>query len=205
VSTPIPPAPPEGPSARRLVRSTAIAFAVASLILVTIVLPAEYGVDPTGIGRVLGLREMGEIKMQLAREAAQADSATAGGAAAPPAASPTAGAAAAVTADSSRSDVTEVVIAPTKARELKLVMRKDGLVTYLWSTNRGVVNYDTHADNATTKYHGYKKASSVSGDSGVLAAAFDGQHGWFWRNRGTDTVTVTLRTKGAYTDLKWIQ
>jgi hypothetical protein len=61
---------PEIPSARRLLRSTLIAALVAAAILVTIVLPAEYGVDPTGIGRILGLTQMGETKAALAREAA---------------------------------------------------------------------------------------------------------------------------------------
>ena len=59
----------EPPSARQLVRSTVVALAVAGAILMTVVLPAEYGVDPTGIGRVLGLTQMGEIKSRLAAEA----------------------------------------------------------------------------------------------------------------------------------------
>ena len=46
-----------------------IAVIAALAILITVVLPAEYGVDPTRIGRVLGLTEMGEIKQQLAEEA----------------------------------------------------------------------------------------------------------------------------------------
>ena len=58
------------PSALRLLRSTAIALVVAGLILTTVVLPAEYGVDPTGLGRVLGLAQMGEIKARLAAEVA---------------------------------------------------------------------------------------------------------------------------------------
>ena len=60
----------EPPSARQLVRSTVVALAVAGAILMTVVLPAEYGVDPTGIGRVLGLTQMGEIKSRLAAEVA---------------------------------------------------------------------------------------------------------------------------------------
>jgi len=40
------------------------------VLLLTTVLPAEYGIDPTGAGRVLGLTQMGEIKVRLAREAA---------------------------------------------------------------------------------------------------------------------------------------
>ena len=64
------PAPAEPPSAGRLLRSTAIAVVVAAFILATVVLPAEYGVDPTGLGRVLGLTQMGEVKARLAAEAA---------------------------------------------------------------------------------------------------------------------------------------
>ena len=62
------------PSSRTLLRSTMIAAGVAVHLLITVVLPAEYGVDPTGVGRVLGLTEMGEIKVALAKEAAAADS-----------------------------------------------------------------------------------------------------------------------------------
>ncbi len=59
----------ELPTSAQLLRSTAIAIVAAAGILVTIVLPAEYAIDPTGIGRMLKLTEMGEIKTQLAAEA----------------------------------------------------------------------------------------------------------------------------------------
>lgn len=58
------------PDSRRLLRSTVTAAAIAVVLLITVVLPAEYGIDPTRIGRVLGLTQMGEIKVRLAREAA---------------------------------------------------------------------------------------------------------------------------------------
>ena len=66
------PIPAQGdlPSTRTLVRSTLIALVLAAAVLLTVVLPAEYGIDPTRIGRVLGLTQMGEIKVRLAREAA---------------------------------------------------------------------------------------------------------------------------------------
>ncbi|MEM9684266.1 MAG: hypothetical protein AAF942_13430, partial [Pseudomonadota bacterium] len=63
------PAADELPSSAQLLRSTLIAIVAAAAILVTTVLPAEYGIDPTGVGRLLGLTERGEIKMQLAEEA----------------------------------------------------------------------------------------------------------------------------------------
>lgn len=65
------------PSSAQLKRSTWIASITAVAILGFVVLPSEYGVDPTGVGSVLGLTQMGEIKMQLAEEAAQDAAATA--------------------------------------------------------------------------------------------------------------------------------
>ena len=66
----------ELPSTRQLVRSTLIAAVSAVVLLYTVVLPSEYGLDPTGIGRTLGLTEMGTIKTRLAQEAAQDADAT---------------------------------------------------------------------------------------------------------------------------------
>jgi len=53
-----------------LIRSTLLAAGAAGAILVLFWLPAEYGIDPTGVGALTGLTEMGEIKQQLAAEAA---------------------------------------------------------------------------------------------------------------------------------------
>lgn len=68
------PMPAQLPSSRQLLRSTVIAAVSALVLLTTVVLPAEYGIDPTGIGRKLGLTDMGEIKTRLAAEA-EADAA----------------------------------------------------------------------------------------------------------------------------------
>ena len=43
-------------------------------------------------------------------------------------------------------------------------------------------------------YHGYGKGRNKTGDAGTLQAAFDGKHGWFWRNRGNSDVSVRLNT-----------
>lgn len=60
----------ELPSTRQLIRSTVIALFVAIALLVTVVAPAEYAIDPTGVGRLLGMTQMGELKATLAQEAA---------------------------------------------------------------------------------------------------------------------------------------
>ena len=63
------PAQDELPAPRTLLRSTIIALFAAFVLLTTVVLPAEYGIDPTGVGQLLGLKRMGEIKVALALEA----------------------------------------------------------------------------------------------------------------------------------------
>ncbi len=58
------------PSTGKLIKSTILAAIAAGVLLVTVVMPSEYGIDPTGMGQMLGLTEMGEIKNELAQEAA---------------------------------------------------------------------------------------------------------------------------------------
>ena len=73
-----------------LIRSTLIAAGAAGAILVLFWLPAEYGIDPTGVGALTGLTEMGEIKQQLAAEAEADAQAVAAAAVSPPAPAPVA-------------------------------------------------------------------------------------------------------------------
>lgn len=67
-------------------------------------------------------------------------------------------------------------------------MRKDARVRYEWSSAGGLVNFDTHGDPVNAPqgfYHGYGKGRGATNDTGALVAAFDGKHGWFWRNRSS--------------------
>lgn len=194
------------PTAAALIKSTALAATVALALLITTVLPAEYGIDPTGIGRALGLTSMGEIKQVLAQEAA-ADAAppAAAPAAAPTPAVPLAPPAPVAVAASERSDEVSLTLAPGQGAEYKLTMDKGATVRFEWSVRGGVVNFDTHGDPVQAPkgaYHGYGKGLGSGGERGELTAAFDGTHGWFWRNRSGQTVTVTLKVRGAYTAIK---
>ncbi|MBX9855581.1 MAG: hypothetical protein K2Y26_08640 [Gemmatimonadaceae bacterium] len=76
---------PEGPSLSSLRRASLVAVVIAVVLAVTAVLPAEYGVDPTGVGSRIGLTQMGRLKQELAKEAiedARADSVAAAAASA---------------------------------------------------------------------------------------------------------------------------
>lgn len=209
----------ELPSSQQLLRSTVIALIVAMALLVTVVMPSEYAVDPTGVGRMLGLTQMGEIKQQLAEEAAAENAPPV--AQAPAVVQPSAQLAPEVVVAEVAQPSAPVVpaapevaglkhemsieLAPGQGAEIKLEMLKGAKVNYFWTANGGQVNYDTHGDpyNAPRDfYHGYGKGRFTPEDKGVLEAAFDGKHGWFWRNRTDKPVTVTLRTEGEYIAIK---
>lgn len=190
----------ELPTPRQLVRATLIAAAVAVVLLFTAVLPGEYGWDPTGIGRVLGLTKMGEIKEQLSAEN-QGESA-----AAETAPIPSVPTAASAPTDSTpvvagRVDSIEVLLVPDQGTEVKVALREGAKVRYRWSVPKGLVNHDTHGDGKGNSIS-YKKERQVAADSGVLTAAFDGKHGWFWRNRGSSAVVVQLHVEGEHTDFQ---
>jgi len=209
----------ELPSSRQLLRSTVIAAITAVVLLTTVVLPADYGIDPTGVGRVLGLTEMGEIKIRLAAEAkadAAAAPATAPAAAAAPMASanpqsapaaeaPTSSpASAAAQAGVTWRDEMSFTLAPGVGTEVKLKMKEGEKALYAWAVEGGVVNYDTHGDGGGRSIS-YVKGRAVPADQGELVAAFTGNHGWFWRNRGQADVKVTLRTGGTYSDIQHVK
>ncbi|TAH12321.1 MAG: transmembrane anchor protein [Curvibacter sp.] len=211
----------ELPSTRQLIRSTLIAAVSAVVLLYTVVLPSEYGVDPTGIGRTLGLTEMGEIKTRLVKEAAVDAAATqasnsepteASAAAEPPkvapATSPMADKAAAQSTSASQSsswrDEMTFTLSPGQGTEVKLKLKEGEKAQFSWSVKGGVVNFDTHGDSMGRSVS-YEKGRGVASDDGELVAAFTGNHGWFWRNRGEVDVTVTLQTGGAYSDIKRVK
>ncbi len=190
------------PSTKQLVRSTLIAAGVAVVILVTAVLPGEYGIDPTGIGRVLGLTQMGEVKQQLAAEAeTDADTTPVVAETIETAAADVAEAPQAAPADAWRDEVT-LTLRPGEAAEVKLAMKAGETAGYAWTAKSGVLNSDLHGDGRNGQATSYRKGRAEPSDSGDLTAAFDGAHGWFWRNRGNEPVELVLQVRGQYAEVK---
>ncbi len=95
---------------------------------------------------------------------------------------------------------------PNEGKEIKLTMNKGEAVNYVWFTDRGKANFDAHADSKKLKikYHGYGKGKLERSD-GIMIAEFDGKHGWFWRNRTSETMVVTLQVNGSYSDIKLME
>ena len=194
----------ELPTTSQLVKSTIIAFVAAVAVLVIIVMPAEYGIDPTGIGRSIGLTEMGEIKKQLSEEA-EADRELEK-----------------LKSDQSSlwynflgvfintafaqdaenwGDSVTFTLKPGDSAEWKLIMKQDMTVEYKMIVEGGRVNFDLHG-HGSGRSTSYKKGRGSKGSEGKISAKFAGEHGWFWRNRDKVNVTVTIKVRGDYSDFK---
>jgi len=212
------------PSTSKLVISTIGAVFTALIILITVVMPAEYGIDPTGVGKLTGLQRMGEIKMNLAQEAAAERLAKEQSLAvksqptvkapapqiavvetAPPVAISTP-VNPSVPTPQIRKDTTTITLQPNEGNEVKVDLKKGEVVKFSWASDAGKANFDIHGDSKklAIEYHGYGKGSSTR-EKGAIEAAFDGAHGWFWRNRSGSPLIITLQTEGPYTSVKRVK
>jgi hypothetical protein len=161
-----------------------VAVIVACVVLVTAVLPAEYGIDPLGVGRALGLTALSDAGEETASLSVDAGTlgvnTTQTGALA--------------------QDVFTVELRPFEGVEYKYRLEQGAGLVYTWTAS-GVVGYDFHGepDGAPARYsESYGKGDSASA-SGVFVAPKPGIHGWFWENPGAGRITVTLTTSGFYT------
>jgi hypothetical protein len=201
--------PPDSalPSPARLRRFVVFAAVTILVLIVVVVLPAEKAIDITGIGRLIGLTEMGQVKRELAEELAtdsafraigqRADSVTAAEEAA-------ALKAFALDPKVARVDTTDVIVPPGEERAIRLRMNAKAWVIYSWSTDRGVVEDDTRGDSAGVSswwYYRYHSGKPRSANNGALVAKFNGLHGWYWKNATDSAVTVRLVTRGVYSGI----
>ena len=186
------------PSSSQLLKSTIIALAVAGALLLCVVIPAEYGKDPTGLGEVLGLKKMGEIKIKLKKESLNENQVFNENI------SLNNEVRERTETSEENHDVLEFTLEPDEAIEIKLEMMEGSFVKYNWVTHNGGLNYNLHGDGYRGSQQSitYKKGRMTSSDSGEIISEFNGYHGWFWRNRNSTAVTVTLETIGDYILIK---
>ena len=187
----------ELPTTAQLNRATGLAALIAGAILVTTVLPAEYGIDPTGIGSALSLKEMGDMKATalLADEAPPSTAAVT-----------TTGPTAIATASASgiKTGNVTLTLQPGEGQEVKATMKAGEEFDFTWSSNAGAVNYDQHgevAGAASNEFTSYEKGTKAS-SSGKFRAPFDGTHGWYWRNRTDGPVTITVKASGQFEEFE---
>ena len=179
--------------AGRMLAITLGALVVASAIVFGAILPAEFNLDPFGVGKVTGLSRLWAPRevafdtststVPLAREYASGF----------------------------RSDTIEIPLRregdPTRGDELeyKVRMNKDATLIYEWSVseipNPEEFYYDFHGHTLTNTKEmtvaTYKQATATSAN-GALTAPFDGVHGWFFQNQSVNPVVVHVKISGFY-------
>ncbi len=198
--------------AKELARGIVMAAVVAAVILAVAILPAEYGIDPTGAGKVLGLTAIHQPVAPAAAPIAPAGPAVVAPVAAPAGGSTVAapGEARALTIASMqtvdyRADTLEVTLPPGKGLEVKTLLAKGATLIFSWKTKKGeLVNHDFHGEPVNAKkdeFESFILQDNVAQSSGSLIAPFTGLHGWYWKNKTAEPVTVVLHASGFYADI----
>jgi hypothetical protein len=174
-------------SRRRLLLSTVIALLAAVAILVTVVLPAEYGIDPLGVGRLTGLDALGSSK-----------------------------AGAPITElmhSHPRKFYSGNIIIELEGREeleYKATLAAGEPLLYSWKVQGGPVYFEFHGEPTEGDwpegyYRSYEINQSSSASHGSFIAPFTGQHGWYWRNLSDERAMITLEASGYYSRLGRIE
>ena len=182
-------------STPQLLKATALALTAAGAILLTTVLPAEYGIDPTGIGQALGLTALHTPAGEASAVAAPA-----------PAAStfvtdPTASVIQQPTPY--QSGEMTLTLQANEGAEIKAQMRAGETFVFSWVSEGGPVNFDMHGEkpNDGDKFTSYWKDRGKSAGHGSFTAPFEGSQGWYWKNKGSTPVTITVKVSGYFQKL----
>jgi hypothetical protein len=181
--------------AGRLLALTAGGLAIATVVVFGAILPAEFNLDPLGIGKATGLSRLW-APPEVAFDASKAGT----------------GPLAREYDISFRTDTIEIPLKssddPRRGNELeyKVRMKQGGTLIFEWSVS-GITN----PEEFYTDFHGhtlsetreamtvatYKQATGL-GAKGALTAPFDGVHGWYFQNQAVPAVVVRVKLSGFY-------
>jgi hypothetical protein len=178
----IPEPTPKVPDRVTLAWATVFALFVAASLLFLFILPAEYGIDPTGIGAITGIAKLHSSDNELHLHG-------------------TGGAIHKAEPMAPRNDTVTIVLGPEDDNEYKFHLLANQTMLYAW-TATGPVNFDFHGEperpSRPGEFASYEARQALNA-SGSFQAPFDGTHGWYFQNVGTQPVSITLHTWGYYT------
>jgi len=190
-------------SVRSLILACFTSTLLAAVVLIIAVLPAEYNIDPTGLGKTLGLTVLSQtaeapIKPTIIN-------------------CPESGNTRVSTEKIDNhthnheqrhehthselwKDTVTIPIAAGKGLEYKFYLNKGEKLEFVWDTAGIPLYFDFHGEPEGDKTGYFKsfKESTQSQFSGTLVVPFTGSHGWYWENKSTQTVKIILKTRGNY-------
>jgi len=168
-------------SKKTLMKASASAALLAGIVFIIAILPAEFGIDPTGLGKAMGVT-------QLAGQSSSAQAATTQ-----------------VTTSKQthpdQEDSVDITIPAGEGLEYKFYLVSGETMRYGWSTKGDeLLFFDFHGEpqGDTTGYFESYTVSTVNNIRGSFTASFAGSHGWYWENKSYRDIVVTLNTEGSY-------
>ena len=172
-------------SNKALLKSTVIALLIAGLALISFILPAEYNIDPTGIGAKLGLTALANPTASIDIKDEQIE----GQQTAEP-----------NTASKDATDIIEVIVPAGRGVEYKFTMAQFKKMEYQWQTGGDELFFDLHGEpeGDTTGYYESYAIATLAEMKGSFTTPFAGVHGWYWKNKSDKAITVKLIVSGEY-------
>lgn len=185
----------------------------AAVLLFAIVLPAEYGIDPTGFGQKTGIIALSETAPTSTRDFGQ--TMVFNHAEYDPTAErieETIKGLIYLEEAPFRSDTIDLVVEDFGEIEYKFVMPADSTLVYSWEVldaKGDGVYYEFHGhpstDDASNYPEGFEQAYSKSegtAQSGSFTTPFPGYHGWYFMNLEEGPITIRLNVSGYWQEHK---
>lgn len=166
-----------------LIKASVAALLLAGVTFVSFILPAEYNIDPTGLGQKLGLTVLAEAAV-----------------AAPIAPQSKTSSIASKTNSVASEHVIEITVPANQGIEYKLQMNQHDKLTYEWLTDGDPLYFDLHGEpeGDTSGYFESYAIATLGTMKGSFIAPFDGSHGWYWKNTSAKAVAIQLILNGHY-------
>jgi hypothetical protein len=163
----------------RLFKYTLFSIAFAAITLLTIILPAEYNIDPTGIGHAMGLTVFNnsEVEKNASSTSQKVPENNKG-----------------------LAETIDIMVPAHSGVEYKFTMQQHKKLSYLWLTNGTALYFDLHGEpeGNTTGYFESYAIATLNRMEGSFTTPFSGVHGWYWKNTSDIPVTLQLTVKGDY-------
>jgi hypothetical protein len=208
MAEPISPFEVKPPPARKLLLGIGGAVLVAALLLVTVVLPAEYGIDPTGIGKRLGLTAINGPAQAPALKDVIGGNQNLAAVKVPDVGDPIPLPNPAVSQLKPGAPKTQTVIVTLpafKETEVKMLLDEAQVAVFTWESDQDVyVDYHGHNKELMGErgFVRYEEQQSVHAGHGSLVAPFTGEHGWYWLSLSDKPTTIKLTVTGYFNSIR---
>ena len=189
---------------KQLLKSVLIAMIIGVLVFVIAILPASYGKDPLGTGKLFGFSRLFVDKsttnninykhLKISKLGSDANVPKPIEANDLPSTTPYL----------KQTDTLKIIVPAKKGIEYKFKVKKYATVKYEWfTTNKEIVYLDFHGEvkqeNAPKNvfYESYTLAYS-NNMAGTFTAPFNGKHGWYFRNEYDKDIQLFIILNGEY-------